>query len=963
MNNIFPWVDELSSAHLQSFYQRLAESAPEPILEGITQAYRDAQDQRRQLHHVLDTSQYVYEQLLRRPQQLIDLGAPQLPFKDYLLSLMADPPAQVEALNTSLRIVRNTAMVRIVWEEFTGQSSFQQTTAKLSELARVCIQASLEFHFEQLSGKHGTPRNSQGAKQPFIVLAMGKLGAQELNLSSDIDLIFTYPESGSTDNAEYGLSNQEFFARLGKKVIHSLDAVTAEGFVFRVDMRLRPYGQSGALVSNFDALEDYYQNQGREWERYAMVKVDVIAHNGTASDIAPLVELLNKFTYRKYIDFSVIDALRELKKMIVQEVKRRRLNDDIKLGSGGIREIEFIAQVFQLIRGGRDTALQDNRLLNILPQLDTLKCLPEGQAQVLEKAYIFLRNTEHAIQGYADQQTQQLPIDDKPKAALTRVLGFDSWDQFYDELNRHRAFVASIFASVIASPEDQDESLTTGQDWHSLWLNPDAPDTEDHLALLSASGYETPETSIKQLRDLNEWALISSMDATSRTRLDQFIPVLLCNLATRENASETLSRLLCLVKSVARRSAYLLLLIENPKAIQQLIALSESSPWIANQLAESPALLDELLDPHTLFNPPDKPALQSELQRDMLRIQEDDLEAQMEALRYFRSAHGLRVAASEITGALPLVQVSDYLTGIAEVILEYALQLSWTEMIKKHGYPDGVERDNPNFIIVGFGKLGGIELGHGSDLDLVFIHDAQPNGMSDGERSLDNQTYFMRLGQKIIHFLTANTASGDLYEVDMRLRPSGNSGMLVSSITSFEKYQQDAAWTWEHQALVRARPVAGDPQLTQRFSDVRQAILCRSRDLDTLAREVVDMRLKMRDHLGSDKSGQQTKAFHLKHDPGGIVDIEFMVQYAVLAWGHKHPPLANFTDNIRILESLEAAHLLDTQEVDQLIHAYKVFRAAGHRLTLQQQPNLVEPGHFSSEREAVIRIWRRLLTI
>ncbi|WP_075188301.1 bifunctional [glutamate--ammonia ligase]-adenylyl-L-tyrosine phosphorylase/[glutamate--ammonia-ligase] adenylyltransferase [Teredinibacter haidensis] len=877
-----------------------------------------------------------------------------------------------DELKKALRQFRNQALVNIIWRDFNRALDTLQITQELSWLAENCIQQALNYHYRELVEKHGEPKNSRGQIQPMLVIGMGKLGAGELNLSSDIDLIFAYPSTGETQGGRRPLSNQEFFIRLGKQLIQTLDTVTADGFVFRVDMRLRPFGQSGALVSHFAAMEDYYQTQGREWERYAMIKARVIASSMKGSDtskhaIKNLNQLISSFTYRRYVDFSVVESLRGLKQMINQEVARRKLGDDVKLGAGGIREIEFIAQAFQLIRGGRDTQLQDNRLMVILPLLEELNCLPSGRAAELAEAYRFLRNTEHAIQGFQDRQTQKIPDDQDQRLGIARVVGFENWDDFYQKLGRYQQLVKSEFAAVIASPDDKQEAdFSSGCDWRSVWLDTLEPD--DYIKLLAEHGHEDPVKSLEHLEDLRISSNILTMQPAGRQRLDAFMPRLLASVTKVSSPTETLRRILLLVKSVARRSAYLLLLIENPGALKQLVSLAAASPWIAEELAARPALLDELLDPRSLYHAPKKAELVDELRRTTLRIAEDDLEEQMEALRYFRSAHALRVAACEINGSLPLMQVSDYLTWLAETLLEYVLNFVWQQLTRKHGYPDGDERPNPNFIIVGYGKLGGIELGHGSDLDLVFIHNADSMGTTDGEqrgmRPLDNQTFFMRLGQKIIHMLNTRMASGELYEVDMRLRPSGNSGMLVTTLSAFEKYQKSEAWTWEHQALVRARPVAGDAELTQQFNAVRQRILATEHDSTKLRTDVVEMREKMRQHLGSDKKDDGITAFHLKQDRGGIVDIEFMVQYAVLAWAHKVSGLTKFTDNIRILDSLAQSNLMSAQEVDELTNAYKVLRSLGHRLTLQQQSNRVEveqlDGEVKTAREQVARLWKNL---
>ncbi len=857
------------------------------------------------------------------------------------------------AFDQTLRQVRAQTMLRLIWRDVNRLGDMPSITQELSHFACASIYAALNYHNTTICEKHGEPKNKQGETQHLFVLGMGKLGANELNLSSDIDLIFCYPDKGS---CEKGLSNQEFFSQLGKKIIASLDAQTADGRVFRVDMRLRPYGQSGALVSSFDALEEYYHDQGREWERYAMVKARVVATTGSHETSRELIDMLHQFTYRKYVDYSVIDALRKLKQMIRQEVARRRLENDVKLGSGGIREIEFTAQVFQLIRGGRDIELRNNRILEVLPLLVELRCMPQDEITQLVEAYHFLRNTEHAIQGYKDQQTQALPKDEAARYALVSAMGFEHWEAFTQALETHRSHVRAIFENVIAEPESAPKE-TQSTPWQALWLG--KGQSQADIEALKKAGYASPEESLQEIQSIAQWAASSGMHATSHERLDTFMPLLLGELSNLEKPGETLKRITKLIKAIARRSAYLTLLIENPGALNQLLTLTQASPWIADEIAEHPALLDELLDPSTLYDPPDKNELQAELKRTMLRIAEDDLEAQMEALRYFRSSHALRVAASEISGVLPLMKVSDYLTWIAEVILEFALDNAWKEMARKHGYPDGEQREHPNMIIVAYGKMGGIELGHGSDLDLVFIHGANINGESDGKRALDNHTYYTRLGQKIIHFLTTNMSSGELYEVDMRLRPSGNSGLLVATMDSFTKYQRESAWTWEHQALVRARAVAGDAALAKSFDLVRHEILMRERDIETLRDEVVAMREKMRAHLGSKPN--ETETFHLKHDAGGIVDIEFMVQYAVLAWAHAHPALAEFTDNIRILESIPDSEEMTTQEVGQLTEAYKAFRAAGHRLTLQHLPATIAQDELLEHREAVSTIWQRVM--
>jgi glutamate-ammonia-ligase adenylyltransferase len=589
--------------------------------------------------------------------------------------------------------------------------------------------------------------------------------------------------------------------------------------------------------------------------------------------------------------------------------------------------------------------------------------LPPGSAKNLTEGYWLLRNAEHAQQGYQDKQTQAMPCDEKGEARMAWVLNYDNWAELDLALQFCRDVVNSEFQSVIADPEDSDDGQSIDlHDWQSMWLG--TLDLESAQTCLVGAQKDQVERVLSILKSLRESRVVLTMQASGRDRLESFMPRLLSTLAQENQGAalvETLSRIMVLVEAVVRRSAYLVLLLENPDALQQLVKLCGASPWIADQLAKYPALLDELLDARSLYTPPDKLQLQDELRQDTLRLAWDDLEGHMDTLRHFRQAHALRVAASEVANILPLMKVSDYLTDIAEVILEHVLAVAWEQMVARHGYPtteDGSSTE-ADFIIVGYGKLGGIELGHGSDLDLVFIHDTDLKRYTDGERSIDNQTFYTRLGQRIIHILSTKMASGELYETDMRLRPSGNSGLLVSSLSAFEKYQMQEAWVWEHQALVRARVVAGSAHLAKRFAGVRERVLVKKRELTPLAEEVFKMREKMRQHLGS--SSVEPAQFHLKQDSGGIVDIEFMVQYAVLAWAEKSPALVRYTDNIRILGCLEQMQLLSEDSTAQLIDAYKAYRSAGHRLALQRQSVTVEGSQFTTEREAVKRLWQQWL--
>jgi glutamate-ammonia-ligase adenylyltransferase len=928
---------------------------------------------------VCAASDFVADQVSRDPQMLLDLaesGELERGFKAGELrqqvAVAVQEAASDDELGRNLRRQRTRQQVRIIWRDLTRQADLVETCRDLSDMADGSIDLAYQWLYERHCQQFGTPTGRRsGEPQHMVILGMGKLGAVELNLSSDIDLIFAYPEGGETQGVKRPLDNQEFFIRLGQRLIKALDPVTVDGFVFRVDMRLRPYGSSGALVLSFNALEQYYQDQGRDWERYAMIKARVVG--GDQAKGEELLEMLRPFVYRRYLDFSAIEALRTMKQLIQQEVRRKGMAANIKLGSGGIREVEFIAQAFQLIHGGRDLSLQQRPLLKVLRTLDGQGYLPSAVIDELRQGYEFLRYTEHAIQAIADRQTQMLPEDDRDQARIAFIMGFADWDSFHEKLMYWRGRVDWHFRQVIADPDEEEGQEEGGEEivggeWLPLWE--ESQNEESACLQLQEGGFTDAQKALKHLSNLRNSSQLRSMQRLGRERLDAFIPRLLAQAVEHSNPDLVLERVLPLVEAVARRSAYLVLLTENPGALRRLLTLCAASPWIAEQIARFPLLLDELLNEGRLFSPPQALELGAELRERLTRIPEDDLEQQMEALRHFKLAHSLRVAASEITGSLPLMKVSDYLTWLAEAILEQVLALAWRHTVARHGAPrrpDGTVCD-PGFVIVGYGKVGGIELGHGSDLDLVFIHDGDPQAETDGAKPIDGAQFFTRLGQRIIHLITTQTNSGQLYEVDMRLRPSGASGLLVSSLGAFSRYQENEAWTWEHQALVRARVLVGSKDVGQRFEAVRAAVLGRERDLGTLRQEVSEMRGKMRDNLGTKGTAagkgvnafEATASFDLKQDAGGIVDIEFMVQYAALAWSREHPALLRYTDNIRILEGLEQAGLMPAADASLLREVYKAYRSAAHRQALQKDAGVVSGDQFAAERREVMRIWAQL---
>lgn len=871
---------------------------------------------------------------------------------DSALRVWLDGVSDEALLAERLRLFRRREMVRIAWRDLAGRAELGEVTDDLSALADACIDQALEHLYQWHCEQWGTPFDSDGIQQRLVVVGMGKLGACELNFSSDVDLIFAYPEEGETRDGRRSTTNQEFFVRLGQRLINVLDTNNAYGFVFRVDMRLRPFGTSGALAISFDAMEDYYLVHGREWERYAFIKARVVAGDQGAG--AHLMDRLRPFVFRKYVDYGAFESLREMKAMISREVKRKGMDNNVKLGAGGIREVEFIGQAFQLIRGGREPTLQIRPILTVLEALRGFDLLPDFVVEGLREAYIFLRNTEHRLQEFAEQQTHLLPDDDMGRERLAFSMGYLDWNHFEPELRKRMRLVHEHFEQVFAAPQTE-HAEADEHDLVGVWQG--SLDEVQACDALIQAGYQEPAEAFRLMRQLRESRHFNNMSSQARSRIDHLMPLLLGATGGNENSDLTLQRLLVLVEGISRRSSYIALLVENPVALSQLIRLCSASPWIAAQLTRYPQLLDELLDPRTLYLPPQRDEIQNELRQRLLHCDEEDLEQQMEELRNFKQINILRVAAADIVGAVPLMVVSDHLTEIAEVVLDATLDIAWRYMVKRHGRPlCGDERVcDVGFAIVAYGKMGGFELGYGSDLDIVFLHSAESaDRATTGDKPLENSVFYARMAQRMIHILTTRTQSGELYEIDTRLRPSGASGMMVSNIDAFDEYQSKQAWTWEHQALVRARIVAGDPGIAEAFEQIRNTILGRKRESEKLRMEVREMREKMRTELSKDSDNQ----FDLKQGRGGIADIEFMVQYGVLAWACEYPALLEYTDNIRLLEGFAECGLMTSDDVALLSDAYRAYRASAHRLTLQEQPAVTDVDEFKNYREGVIGIWR-----
>ncbi len=877
-----------------------------------------------------------------------------------LVALHADEAAFMQAL----RQLRRRELVRIAWRDLTGAADLDETLAELSALADAAIQSAQAFAIRTLEPRYGIPRSQDGRALELVVLGMGKLGGGELNFSSDIDLVFLFPEPGETDGRR-PIANEEYFTRLGQLLIRLLDAPTVDGFVFRVDMRLRPFGESGPLVASFGAFEDYLQQHGRDWERYAYVKARAITGSDWYGELYD--EVVRPFVYRRYLDFGVFESLREMKSMIVREVERRELRDNVKLGPGGIREIEFIVQAMQLIRGGSDRRLQSPSLLAVLPRLEGAKLLAAPAVRELAGCYRFLRQTENRLQMVADAQTHTLPEDAAGQARLAVAMRFGDWAAFHEALETVREAVAAQFRDVVFGPTGE-AAERPAADLAPLWAA--EPDPAAVTADLVDLGLGDPQGATRELLELRATTYYQRLDEHGRRRLAALLPRMLRALAGAESRhgeaagaghqQAVLRRLRSVVESIGGRTAYLALLNENSAALERLVEVCRHGDFLARQVASFPILLDELIDERVFDTLPDRAQFAAELDA-RLEHAGDDLERQIDALRHFRRAARFRVALLDLAGRLPLMQVSDRLTDVAELILDRAMRMAWQQTVAVHGEPrcgDGETPRTAGLAAVGYGKLGGWELGYASDLDIVFLHDSQgATQQTAGPKVVDNAVFFTRFGQRIVHLLTVHTAAGRLYEVDMRLRPSGKGGLTVTEVSAFGDYQRNEAWTWEHQALLHSRSVAGDGPVRAAFEEIRRDVLMNHVRRATLREDVRAMRERMRNELGRSGEGE----FDLKQDPGGIADIEFLAQYWVLRWAGRYPPLVTFSDTIRQLESVGSAALVDHRVIDDLVDAYRRLRHAAHRLALEERPPVSAAAPFAADRARVQAVWERVM--
>ncbi len=933
-------IPDILLPHVERWFERAHDHG---AMAGLLRQF--SHDGLESLRRVVASSEFAAAALLTEPHLLAQLGSKNpLPFVGL--------DALDDFAGAHLRRWRRHHMVAIVWREVTGQIEVVQTLEELSALADRAIQHAVNVARAELRPMFGEPM-SEGALVEFIVLGMGKLGGGELNFSSDVDLIFLYGQGGQTSGPRV-LDNDEYFTRLGRAVIRLLDANTADGFAFRVDLRLRPFGESGPIAVSLASLENYLQEHGRDWERYAWVKARPIvgAERYAATDRA----YVRPFVYRRYLDFGVFDSLRDMKALIAREVGRRDLRDDLKLGSGGIREIEFIAQSFQLVRGGSDPRLQNASILKVLPVLRGEKLMRSGMVDELLSAYTVLRKAENAVQMIRDAQTHALPVDEADQARVALIMNMPDWAAAHARIEAAQSTVARHFDALVFGAG---ASRATPVEDSVAWLASSATPVlaELHARKFNAASAEPTAAALESYRGSPAYR---RLDASGRRRIHRVFSAVLEYGAARPGAHELIARFIRVIEAIGARSAYLALLNEQPMALERLIQVCEISGFLARQIAEFPLLLDELIDARIFDEPPSREEFARQLELRMQKVATDEPEREVEALRQFQKAAIFAVALSDLTGRLPLMKVSDRLTDIAELIVQRCMALAWTQMTAVHGVPRcGPTSDRlrtVNVAVIGYGKLGGLELGYGSDLDLVFVHDSRGEiQMTDAARPQDNGIFFLRLGQRIMHLLTMHSAAGRLYDVDMRLRPNGKGGFLITGLDAFERYQREEAWTWEHQALLRARAIGGDAGLCSDFENIRRRVLEQSVERDTLRDDIAQMRSRMRRELAKSRPGE----FDIKQDAGGIADIEFLVQYWVLAHARDAPELTRYSDNIRQLDALAARDVVPLEVTRELAEIYKTFRATVHRLTLEDPDARIAPAtEFEAARGRVSEIWR-----
>ena len=917
----------------------------------------------------------------------------------------AAPPPDEDTLKRALRRLRAEVYLIAMERDLAGMADVAEVTGAMTDLAEITVQRAIDVIDTDLRAAFGAPLGeTDGEPLSLGVVGMGKLGGRELNVSSDIDLIFVYEEEGDTAGGQRApISNHEFFTRLGKRLIAALSELTADGFVFRVDMRLRPNGDSGALVSSLGMLEEYFYVQGREWERYAWIKGRLVSRTDDASGArlaAQLDRLVKPFVYRRYLDFNVIGALRSLHEQIRREAGKRATMrpekaDDIKLGRGGIREIEFSAQVFQLIRGGQDAGFRIRPTLEVFAHAVSMGLLAAPVAAQLSDAYLFFRRVEHRLQYADDAQTHALPVEAAARERLALSLGHVDYASLLEEINRHRALAEAQFDRIFAdkrnghtvpagvvpptasaaaftaaataaaesvastmpvsAAHDEEEdgmypsvassAFVAGADlWHEGLTDPEgAPALSEQARLL---GFADAAAMVARLQGMRGSVRYAGLPERSRERFDLLVARVLDAARTLpgDHRDAIVLRFFDLLETVARRGAYLALLAEYPAALMRVLSVIGASRWAAGYLQQHPQLLDELLDDEALAAPEDWTAFKQSLARRLAHA--DSIEHQLDLLRHAQHAETFRILLLDLAAHITVERIGDLLSDLADAVLEVTLEAVWRQLPKRH-------RESPRFAVIAYGKLGGKELGYASDLDLIFLYE-------DDDENADE--IYAAYARRLITWLTTATGAGQLYDVDLRLRPNGSSGLLVTSLETFRRYQlkegdgANAAWVWEHQALSRARFAGGDVHIGERFDRIREQVLTQHREGLALAREIVAMRDRV-----LEGHPNRTPLFDLKHDRGGMVDVEFIVQYLVLLHASTHPELLRNTGNIALLRELAHFGLMPESEAEAVGNAYRRYRAIQHKMRLDGMDAARVPVEtVGAEKAAVQGLWQRI---
>lgn len=866
------------------------------------------------------------------------------------------------ALKRALRLLRNEVFGALVERDLSGAATLDEVTGTMTDLAEFAVRAAISVISQELGALHGQPiGQSSGEVQELVVVGMGKLGGRELNVSSDIDLIFLYDDDGDTHGGPRPLSNHEYFTKLGRRLINALADVTEDGYVFRVDMRLRPNGDAGPLACSLGMLEEYFVVQGREWERYAWIKGRVIT-DPTSPHAARVIQQLDRvtgpFVFRRYLDYGVISAIRALHAQIRNEAAKRSnganrqqgdqrdsgghvhaRSPNIKLGRGGIREIEFVAQVFQLIRGGQDFGLRVRPTLQVLQAASERGLIDADAVARLTEAYRFLRQLEHRLQYIEDAQTHNLPGSPEDQLCVARMMGFDDYAALVTRLEAYQDEVAQQFEQTFS--DKQDSQPPCAAVWHADLL--DDEHTETARTQLADLGYADPDSVLERLRATRNSPRYRALSEVSRQRFDLLINRALDQASRQTDADVTIARFLDFFDAISRRSSYLSLLSEYPQAMERVAHTLHASRWAADYLTRHPQLLDELLDVEALSAEPDWPAFKERV-RDRLRAAADHVEMQMDILRQEHHAETFRVLLQDLQGMLSVEHISDRLSDLADAMLDLTLETVWQQVATRH-------REVPRFAVVAYGRLGGKELGYASDLDIIFLYD------DDDERAPDVYASFAR---KLITWLTSHTAAGTLFDVDTRLRPNGAAGLMVTHFEAFRRYQMregdNAAWVWEHQALTRARFCAGDAEIGARFEALRTAVLRQERERGPLHDEIVAMRARV-----LEGHANPTELFDLKHDRGGMVDIEFTVQFLVLLHSAAHAELTHNKGNIALLHMAGELGLIDPTAARQVADAYRDFRARQHKLRLDGQAAARVPAGTCAHEAAHVRaLWEQV---